>query len=82
MSWLLRAAAWLRENAEYYLTEASEQEMAAKYRGAGGPVPQSRPGDRFWREFFVPVYRKLPWRMRLLAMRAMPGSHWKRWRGG
>jgi hypothetical protein len=28
---------------------------------------------------FVPVYRRLPWKVRSAAIRAMPGSHRKGW---
>jgi hypothetical protein len=55
--------------------------MAAKY-GRRPPAVRRRPVDLFWRHVFVPVYRALPWRMRLMMIRSMPGSHRKQWRGG
>jgi len=81
MRWIRSASRWLRANSERYLQEAAERDTAARY-GRPAPVLRQRPVDLFWRHIFVPVYRALPWRMRLTMMRSMPGSHRKQWRGG
>jgi hypothetical protein len=81
MRWVRSASRWLRANSERYLQEAAERNTAARY-GRRPPALRRRPVDLFWRHIFVPVYRALPWRMRLMMIRSMPGSHRKHWRGG
>lgn len=81
MRWIRRLSQWLRSNSERYLQEAAERNTAARY-GRPSPVVGTGPDDLFWRYVFVPIYRALPWRIRLIVMRAMPGSHRKQWRGG
>lgn len=81
MRWVRRLATWLRSNSERYLQEAAERDTAARYRRRP-PAVGSTPVDLFWRHIFVPIYRALPWRLRLAAMQAMPGSHRRQWRGG
>ena len=81
MRWVRSASRWLRANSERYLQEAAERDTAARY-GRRPPAMRRRPPDLFWRHIFVPVYRALPWRMRLMMIRSMPGSHRKPWRGG
>lgn len=76
-------ASWLRHNAEHYLLEAAQTDLARRYLEREGPVPDPREDPRqarLWREYFVPIYRRLPWRLRSVVMRAMPGSHRRRWR--
>ncbi len=70
---------WLRHNAEHYLLEAAQIDMARRHRSGAGPLLERRRGSFFWRKVFVPVYRLLPWRTRRAMMRAMPGSHRKSW---
>jgi hypothetical protein len=70
---------WLRRNAEHYLLEAAQVDMAKRHRNGAGPL---RPGGVqafFWRHIFVPTYRLLPWSVRGAVMRAMPGSHRRSW---
>jgi hypothetical protein len=81
MRWVRSVSRWLRANSERYLQEAAERRIAARY-GRRPPPVRRRPVDLFWRHVFVPVYRALPWRMRLSMIRGMPGSHRKQWRGG
>lgn len=81
MTWIGRLSRWLRSNSERYLQEAAERAVAARH-GRPPPAVGTTPVDLFWRYVFVPVYRTLPWRLRLTVMRAMPGSHRKQWRGG
>jgi hypothetical protein len=70
---------WLRHNAEHYLLEAAQIDMARKYRSGSGPLQPKSVGAFFWRRVFVPVYRLLPWSVRAAIMRAMPGSHRRSW---
>lgn len=70
---------WLRHNAEHYLIEAAQVEMAARHRPGAGPLLAKSKGAFFWRRVFVPVYRLLPWSVRRSIMRAMPGSHRRPW---
>ncbi len=70
---------WLRQNAEHYLLEAAQVEMAKRHRGGAGPVRPKSANALFWRHVFVPVYRVLPWPVRRSIMRAMPGSHRQSW---
>jgi len=70
---------WLRQNAEYYLLEAAQVDMARKYRSGSEPLQPKKAGAFFWRRVFVPIYRLLPWSVRGPIMRAMPGSHRRSW---
>lgn len=69
---------WLRSNAEYFLLEATEQDLAKKY-GLRAPVRRRGPMAFLWRRVFVPVYRILPWGLRRWVMGIMPGSHRQAW---
>jgi len=33
----------------------------------------------FWKYLFVPLYRRLPWKVKHLVILAMPGSHRRDW---
>jgi hypothetical protein len=33
----------------------------------------------FWKYVFVPLYRRLPWKIKHFVILAMPGSHRRRW---
>lgn len=72
---------WLRRNSERYLLEAAQERLARRYLGREGPVGRGGSGDVFWRWVFVPVYRRLPWRLRQAVIVALPGSHRRRWSG-
>jgi len=75
----MRFFAWLRKNAEHYLLEAAQIEMAKQHRGGVGPLLPKSASAFFWRRVFVPAYRLLPWSVRSAIMRAMPGSHRQSW---
>jgi hypothetical protein len=76
---ITRVSEWLRRNSERYLMEAAQAEMARRYLGRGGPVAPGGPDAIFWRRFFVPIYRRLPWGLRRSIILALPGSHRRRW---
>lgn len=70
--------AWLRENSEHYLLVAAHTKLA---REQGTPAPRPPRGLRelFWLRVFAPTYARLPWSLRSVVMRAMPGSHRRTW---
>jgi hypothetical protein len=67
----------LRVVSEHQLMLAAQREVAARY-GAPAPPPPRGLG-RFWQRVYVPVYHRLPWKLRATVMRAMPGSHRRTW---
>ena len=75
-----RFARWLRANSERYLLEDAQAEMARRYLGRPGPAGERGLVPALWRHLFVPVYHRLPPRLRQTAMEAMPGSHRRGWR--
>ena len=78
----MRFFEWVRSNSEHYLLEAAQREMAEKYLGAAPPEPaKETPFEIFFRHLYVPIYRRLPWGLRRSIIRAMPGSHRRRWAG-
>ena len=80
---MARFASWLRHNSEAELVAAAQEDLARKYLDREGPLraDETRAGSElFWRGFFVPVYRRLPWRLRHRVLKAMPGSHRRKWR--
>ncbi|GAC1310470.1 MAG: hypothetical protein NVSMB16_07050 [Acidimicrobiales bacterium] len=75
---MLRFATWLRVNAERYLKIAAEDTIARKY-GHVGPVKPKGLLSLFFLSVFVPVYRRLPWKVRTFVIHALPGSHRQNW---
>jgi hypothetical protein len=70
-------ARWLRATSEQQLMVAAERRMAERH---ALPPPSPPKGvDLFWQRVYVPAYNLLPWRVRTVVMRAMPGSHRKTW---
>jgi hypothetical protein len=69
---------WLRSNSEHYLLQDAQLRMA---RQLGFNEPQKPHGlkNRFWRQVFVPVYRKVPTVIRTRLIAAIPGSHRRDW---
>lgn len=56
---------------------AAQEKIAVKY---GVPPPRRPAGtDVFWLRVYVPVYQAIPWRVRSVIMRRMPGSHRMKW---
>jgi hypothetical protein len=75
---MLRFAAWLRTNAEKHLMISAQESIADRY---GTRMPRRPPGLEGWffMSVFVPVYRRLPWKLRAAAIHALPGSHRQGW---
>ena len=69
---------WLRSNSEFYLLPDSQARMAEK-TGIAGPAEPRSLKDKFFRQVFAPVYRKLPWEVRQRTIQALPGSHRRDW---
>ena len=69
---------WLRSNSEHYLLQDSQARIA-EANGLSGPRPPKSLKDRFWRQVFAPVYRRLPWVVRQRTIQALPGSHRQDW---
>ena len=77
MSSLTDAKRNLRERSEAALRRAVLSELG---RGQPSTVEPHRPkGDLFWRVFFVPVYRRIPWTLKERAMNVlgMTAKGWK-----
>lgn len=70
---------WMRTNAQKYLLEAVQADLARQYLGRPGPVGRLTPQRVFWKYLFVPIYRRLPWPFKHRVLLAMPGSHRRRW---
>jgi len=78
----------LREHSEHYLLLDAAERLG---KGAPSTVkPYRRPEGRFWRLFFVPLYRRVPWAFKRRAMDTLkmtasgwtppsrePGQPWK-----
>jgi hypothetical protein len=67
----------LRKVSERQLMVAAQRDVCGRYGTA--PPPPPRGVDRFWQRVYVPVYHRLPWKLRATVMRAMPGSHRRTW---
>jgi hypothetical protein len=76
-----RFSEWLRRNSEHYLIGAAEASMAERYLHRQGPVEPGGPGPFIWRRLFVPVYRRVPWKLRRAVILSLPGSHRRSWKG-
>lgn len=70
---------WLRINSQKYLLEQAQANLARKHLGRRGPVGPRNAQVLFWKYLFVPIYRRLPWRVKHTVILAMPGSHRRRW---
>ena len=87
MSMLERQKA-LRARSEHELRLKAMETVAARYPDAA-TKPAMKRGGPFWRLFFVPLYRRIPWHVKARAMRLLrmttPGwnneRHWQEpWR--
>jgi hypothetical protein len=69
---------WLRTNAEHYLLVGAQQQVAARY-DLTPSFPKHGVKGRLFLMLFVPIYRLLPWRVRLGVLQRLPGSHRQTW---
>jgi hypothetical protein len=70
---------WLRTNSQRYLLEAVQADLARQYLDRPPTVGRRTPHVVFWKYLFVPIYRRLPWKVKHFIIRAMPGSHRRHW---
>jgi len=69
---------WVRNTSEYYLM-IDAQEKVAKKLGTTPPNPP-KGAAVFWRRVYVPIFHRMPLKMRNAIIGLMPGSHQKEWR--
>ncbi|MFN3256377.1 MAG: hypothetical protein ACE37B_11835 [Ilumatobacter sp.] len=69
---------WLRSNSEHYLLQDSQARIADR-QGIAGPKKPKGMKDRFFRQVFAPIYRRIPWSVRRRLIHALPGSHRQEW---
>lgn len=70
---------WVRTNSQTYLLEAVQADLARQYLDRPPTVGPRTPQRLFWKYLFVPLYRRLPWKLKHVIIRAMPGSHRRHW---
>jgi hypothetical protein len=70
---------WIRTNSQSYLLEAVQAELARQYLQRPPTVGPRTPPVLFWKYLFVPIYRRLPWKVKHFVILAMPGSHRQNW---
>jgi hypothetical protein len=70
---------WVRTNSEKYLLEAVQADLARQYLGRPPTVGRRTPQVLFWKHLFVPIYRRLPWKVKHVVILSMPGSHRRPW---
>ena len=69
---------WVRERSEHYLMIDAQDKVGARL---GARRPSSpRGAEIFWRRVYVPVFHRLPPKLRNSIIARMPGSHQKPWR--
>ncbi len=69
---------WLRKNAEHYLLVGAQKQVAAAY-GHVARLPKPGLKGEFFLRLFVPIYRLIPWKLRLAILQRLPGSHRQTW---
>jgi hypothetical protein len=70
---------WVRTNSQKYLLEAVQADLARQYLDRPPTVGPTTPQRIFWKYLFVPIYRRLPWKVKHFVILAMPGSHRRQW---
>jgi hypothetical protein len=70
---------WVRMNSQKFLLEAVQADLASQYLGRPPTVGPRTPQRMFWKYVFVPLYRRLPWKIKHFVILAMPGSHRRQW---
>jgi hypothetical protein len=68
---------WVRRTSEHYLMVDAMDRIGRKF-DANTPLPP-RGADLFWRRVYVPIFHRLPVRLRDEMIARMPGSHRKPW---
>lgn len=68
---------WVRSRSEYHLMIDAQDKVGARY-GARRPHPP-RGTEIFWRRVYVPIFHRLPLKLRNAIIARMPGSHRRPW---
>lgn len=79
---MTRFFSWVRTNSEKYLLEAVQADLARRYLDRPPTVGRRDPEVLFWKYVFVPLYRRLPWKVKHTIILSMPGSHRHTWGNG
>lgn len=69
---------WVRAKSEYHLM-IDAQDKVARRLGANRPNPP-RGTEIFWRLVYVPIFHRLPLKLRNSIIARMPGSHRQPWK--
>jgi hypothetical protein len=69
---------WVRERSEHYLMIDAQNKVASRL-GTTRPLPP-RGAEIFWRRVYVPIFHRLPLKLRSSIIARMPGSHQKAWK--
>jgi hypothetical protein len=76
---MTRLFRWVRSNSQKYLLEAVQADLAHRYLDRSPTVGPRTLQRIFWKRVFVPLYRRLPWKVKHFVILAMPGSHRRKW---
>jgi hypothetical protein len=60
----------LRDRAEHHLRVAAMEEMRRRHP-SGTTAPYQLPGELLWRRAFVPLYTRVPWKLKERGMHAL-----------
>ena len=74
---------WLRQNAEKYLMEAAQENVASRYpEYCATPYREKGMTHFFWKNIFVPVYLAIPWpvRRKIILFTSYPGGKRPSWK--
>ncbi len=69
---------WVRSVSEKHLMVAAQNTVADRY-GTPRPHVGRGPSVLFWQKVYVPLYHRLPARLRDAVVQRMPGSHRQQW---
>jgi len=69
---------WVRRTSEHYLMVDAMDRVGRKF-DANTPEPP-RGIEIFWRRAYVPIFHRLPVRLRNGMIARMPGSHRRPWK--
>lgn len=76
---MTRLSRWVRSNSQKYLLEAVQADLARQYLNRSPTVGPRTLQRTFWKHVFVPLYRRLPWKVKHFIILAMPASHRRKW---
>ncbi len=68
---------WVRRTSEHHLMVDAMDRVGRQLGGNRPPAP--RGAEIFWRRVYVPIFHRLPSRLRDAMISRMPGSHRHSW---